>query len=228
MLSYILAISMMLLLAQRFFSWYRSKKNLVILVYGLASTTIAIELGLTLLITSALLESVTRNAVGANLLGLTPVYPLPIAEAMNEINSIYVIFSISSFIITWIATALLLHHHSLKLGKVKYWGIVSLPLLYFLFQFVAFILNANVLFLSGNPIFYSILITLIFTLSKPVGGILFGVAFWTMAKDVAANKVVREYLIIAGFGLIMLFISDQAITQIAVAYPPFGLVRYHS
>ena len=79
-----------------------------------------------------------------------------------------------------------------------------------------------------RTIFYSILITLIFTLSKPIGGILFGVAFWTMAKDVAANKVVREYLIIAGFGLIMLFISDQAITQIAVAYPPFGLVRYHS
>ena len=45
-----------------------------------------------------------------------------------------------------------------------------------------------------------------------------------MAKGVSANKVVREYLIIAGFGLLMLFISDQAITLIAVAYPPFGLV----
>jgi hypothetical protein len=85
-------------------------------------------------------------------------------------------------------------------------------------------LNAYLPFVSGNPIFYSILITLIFTLSKPVGGILFGVAFWTMAKDVSANKVVREYLIIAGFGLIMLFIFDQAITLISVDYPPFGLV----
>jgi hypothetical protein len=65
---------------------------------------------------------------------------------------------------------------------------------------------------------------LIFTLSKPVGGILFGVAFWTMAKDVSGNKIVRDYLIIAGFGLILLFISDQAITLIAIAYPPFGVV----
>src|SRR3989442_7658333 len=73
-------------------------------------------------------------------------------------------------------------------------------------------------------LFLSILVTLIFTLSKPVGGILFGVAFWTMAKDVSANKIVREYLIIAGFGLLMLFISDQAITLISIPYPPFGLV----
>ena len=224
MLSYILAISMMLLLAQRFFSWFRSKKNVVILLYGLASATIAIELGLTLVITNALFESINRTTGGAGLISLSPVYPATIASLMISINSFYIIFSIASFIMTWVATAILLRHYSVKLGKVKYWALVSLPLLYFLFQFVAFILNANVLFLSGNPILYSILITLIFTLSKPIGGILFGVAFWTMAKDVSANKAVREYLIIAGFGLIMLFISDQAITLIAVAYPPFGLV----
>jgi NADPH:quinone reductase-like Zn-dependent oxidoreductase len=37
-------------------------------------------------------------------------------------------------------------------------------------------------------------------MSKPVGGILFGVAFWTMAKEASANKVVREDPIIAGLG----------------------------
>jgi hypothetical protein len=224
MLSYVLAISMMLLLAQRFFSWFRSKKNVVILLYGLASATIAIELGLTLVITNALFESINRTTGGAGLISMSPVYPASIASLMNSINSFYIIFSIASFVMTWVATALLLRHYSLKLGKVRYWAVISLPLLYFLFQFVAFILNANVLFLSGDPVFYSILITLIFTLSKPVGGILFGVAFWTMAKDVSGNKIVRDYLIIAGFGLILLFISDQAITLIAIAYPPFGVV----
>jgi hypothetical protein len=224
MLSYMLAISLMLLLAQRFFSWFRSKKNAVILLYGLASATIAVELGLTLVITNALFGSLNRTVGEAGLLSMSPVYPASIASLMNSINSFYIIFLIASFIMTWVATAVLLRHYSVKLGKVKYWTLVSLPLLYFLFKFVAFILNAYVLFLSGNPISYSILITLIFTLSKPVGGILFGIAFWTMAKDVSANKVVREYLIIAGFGLIMLFISDQAITLNAVDYPTFGLV----
>ena len=88
---------------------------------------------------------------------------------MQSINSFYVIFSIASFITTWVATALLLRHYSLRLGKLKYWIVVSLPLVYFLLQFVAFILHSYVSFLSNNPISYNILITLLFTLSEPVG-----------------------------------------------------------
>jgi hypothetical protein len=141
----------------------------------------------------------------------------------DKINSAYIIFSVVSFVMTWIATALLLRQYSLKLRKLRYWSVVGLPLLYFLFQFIAFILNTYVPFLTGNSIFDSIMITLIFTLSKPVGGILFGIAFWTMAKDIPANKTSRQYLIISGFGLLVLFIADQAVTLIAIPYPPFGL-----
>ena len=49
MLSSILAIFMMLLLVHRFFSWLRSRRSLVIVLYGLASVTIGIELGLVLI-----------------------------------------------------------------------------------------------------------------------------------------------------------------------------------
>jgi hypothetical protein len=98
MLSYILTISMMLLLAQRFFSWFRSKKNVVILLYGLASATIAIELGLTLVITNALFESINRTTGGAGLISMSPVYSASIASLMNSISSFYIIFSIASFV----------------------------------------------------------------------------------------------------------------------------------
>jgi len=223
MLSYILAIFMMLLLALRFFSWFRSRRNLVIVLYGLASVTICIELGLVLIVTMGLFESITRTVGGANLLGMSPVFPPTLSYLADKINSTYIIFSIISFVMTWIATALLLRQYSLKLGKVRYWSVVSLPLLYFLFQFIAFILNTSVPLLTGNSIYDSIVITLIFTLSKPVGGILFGIAFWTMAKDIPANKTIRQYLIISGFGLVILFIADQAITLVAIPYPPFGL-----
>lgn len=223
-LSYILGVSMMLLLAQRFFSWFRAKRNAVILVYGLASTMIAIELALTLPIVSALFETVSRTVGGAGLLSETPVYSYPIAYLMTTVNSFYVVFSIASFVATWVATALLLRHYSVKLGKVRYWSIVCLPLLYFLFQFIASILNSYTAFLSISPIFYSILITLVFTLSKPVGGILFGIAFWIIAKNMPSSKPMKDYLIISGFGLLLLFLSDQAFTLIAIPYPPFGLV----
>ena len=65
---------------------------------------------------------------------------------------------------------------------------------------------------------------MVFTLSKPVGGILFGVAFWTVAKNIGKNAPSRDYMIISAYGVAMLFISNQAIVLVNVPYPPFGLV----
>ena len=42
-ISYILAIAMLGLLAQRFFSWFKSNRNLVVLLYGLSGAMLAIN-----------------------------------------------------------------------------------------------------------------------------------------------------------------------------------------
>jgi len=56
------------------------------------------------------------------------------SAAISE-NSIpylgYVLSGIIAFILTWIATSLLMRHHSARLGKIKYWLIVCIPLGYF-------------------------------------------------------------------------------------------------
>lgn len=78
--------------------------------------------------------------------------------------------------------------------------------------------------LESDPIFFGILLTLIFTLSKPVGGILFGIAFWTVAKNISHGSVVRDYIVISAYGFILLFISEQAIVLSLVSYPPFGII----
>jgi hypothetical protein len=53
---------------------------------------------------------------------------------------------------------------------------------------------------------------------------LFGIAFWTMAKMIKKPIALRDYLIITAIGFILLFVSDQAISLISAPYPPFGLV----
>jgi hypothetical protein len=50
----------------------------------------------------------------------------------------YLITSILSFILTWVATVVLLHHYSGRLGRTKYWIVVSIPLVYFLSEFQVF------------------------------------------------------------------------------------------
>jgi hypothetical protein len=125
---------------------------------------------------------------------------------------------------TWGATALLLRHYTQKLGKAKYWIMLSIPLVYYLSQFVTLFMNLFAPLIQPNPLFLSIVLTLIFTFTKPAGGILFGVAFWAVAKAIRRTSFVRDYVIIAGYGLLLLFISNQAVTLISVPYPPFGLV----
>jgi hypothetical protein len=142
----------------------------------------------------------------------------------GTLNYAYFISSIISFILTWGATALLLRHYSQRLGKVKYWIVLSIPLAYFLSQFLTLFLNLFDPLLGSDPIFFGIFLTLIFMLSKPAGGILFGVAFWIIARNLRQESVVRDYMIISAYGFVLLFISNQAVLLSATPYPPFGLV----
>jgi|ERR1051325_371125 hypothetical protein len=126
--------------------------------------------------------------------------------------------------VTWIATAVLLRHYSHRLGRIKYWVIIGIPLAYFLIQFQPLFLNLFLQSFQSNPIFLSFLNTLIFTFSKPIGGILFGIAFWTTAKSLKKDSIVRDYIIISAYGVMLLFVSNQAIVLVTGPYPPFGLV----
>jgi len=93
---------------------------------------------------------------------------------------------------------------------------------YFLSQFPTLFLKVFDPIIKENPFFYGSLLTLIFTLSKPAGGILFGIAFWTISRNIP-RTIVRDYLMISALGFVLLFASDQAIVLIPLPHPPFGL-----
>jgi len=133
----------------------------------------------------------------------------------------YVLSGIIAFILTWIATSLLMRHHSARLGKAKYWLILLIPLGYFFGQFAPSLLNFFNEFRASDPVTFGIVYNLIFGLSKVVGGILFGIAFWTIARKLGQIQVL-EYMLISVYGLILLFVSNQAIFLVNYNYPPFG------
>jgi hypothetical protein len=109
------------------------------------------------------------------------------------------------------------------MGKTKYWLVVSLPLVYFLSQFVTLFGNLLSWWIGPDPIFYGVTLPLIFTLSRSVGGIFFGLAFWMMSRTLRKSTVLRDYLRITSIGFMLLFVCDQGIALIFVPYPPFGL-----
>ena len=163
-LSYILAGFMMGLLARRFLSWFRVRRNFAVLFYGLSSASLTINVVLTLILVSILVLYQPAKILSTHT-NSSPPFFIP-GSPLDTLNSAYIISSVMSFILTWVATALLLHHYSRRFGRVKYWVIVSLPLVYFLSQFASYSLNLFASLLSSDPIFYGTLLSVLFTVSK--------------------------------------------------------------
>ena len=64
---------------------------------------------------------------------------------------------------------------------------------------------------------------MIFTFAKPIGGIMFGIAFWNISRKISFDKALKGYMVISGYGFLLLFISNQATSLILTPYPPFGI-----
>ena len=114
-ISYVLSFALLALLAKRFFSWFKSNRNLVVLVYALAVSMLSINSVITIIYTNN--EFVNVPEFILNIKSLTGGYE----SADVLLSSAYMITSISSFVLMWIATILLLKHYSRKIGKSKYW-----------------------------------------------------------------------------------------------------------
>lgn len=112
---------------------FRSNRNSVVLSYGLASTIFMVNVLVGLLFVDLVLYSNLPQVIvphlGENIPFLNP------GSAQAILNSAYDILSILSFMAMWVATSLLLRHYTQRLGIVKYWIILSIPLVFFLIQF---------------------------------------------------------------------------------------------
>ena len=141
----------------------------------------------------------------------------------NTIDNLYFITYILSFVSAWVAIATLLSNYSKKLGKIKYLLIAVSPLVFFIGQFVSSFTNEISSIINVDRFFLASFTTIIVTLSKPLGGLMLGIGFWSMAKVRRSNTALNMYLIITGFGFFLLFTSNQAILMSIVPYPPFGI-----
>jgi hypothetical protein len=134
--------------------------------------------------------------------------------------------SFVSFFSIWVTTAILMNHYREKLvNAIVYWVILSIPFVYFLITYFYQFFLANILssYLAVDPVTVSIVIGAFLSLSKPIGGLIFGVAFWKISRIVSYERNIRTYMFISGWGIFLIFTANQATTLIVSPYPPFGL-----
>jgi hypothetical protein len=215
-----LTVMISILFARSFFSWFKSDRtSVIVLLYGLSFAIGAFY--------TAAYESLQVDAMLKKDPIITPdsevVYPSDEYEPgtlLDVLSDTYQYTNAASFILVLAATALLLYNYSKKLGRVKYWIIILLPLVYFLTTLLDTlgIYNPE----TDSELFYWYVYQ---SLNSTAGGILFGIAYWWVAKSIRQDSPVRSYMIIAAYGFVLYFITTQ-VSLYATSYPPFGLAAF--
>ena len=188
-ISYATAVTFIIWLAVLFFSWFKSSHSLVVFLYFISMSIIALNLIMTAALTSVKLSDKTPHAaeyVGGS--GDLSGYKYALLTDISKITSFMSFFSI------WLTTGILMNSYREKLtSSILYWIILSIPLAYFLityfYQF--FLANFLISYLEVDPVTVSISIGTFLALSKPIGGLVFGVAFWNISKIISYEINIR-------------------------------------
>ena len=170
-----------------FLSWYKSNQNWIVFLYFLSMLLIAFNLIITAIISDVKINDrpdKVRELVGGSMDLFVGKYVF--------LNNIYTTSSILSFVSIWITTALLMNYYRDKLiiNAIVYWFILSIPLFYFLSNYLYKFILTNILasYLTTGPITVSIILTAFLSLSKPIGGLTFAIAFWKISNIISYEK----------------------------------------
>jgi hypothetical protein len=212
-ISLALAIISLIILTRLFLRWSSTKKNFVVLLYGLSSVAIIINMILLLFVSNLALIQLP------SIISPQSVQVLPFANPNTVEGAIQLLVAMSAivyFILLWVSTAFLLHSYSQRMGKVKFWGIIIFPLASLIIQFLLVIP-----YWATNPQQNIIYVVLGQTLPGLASGILFALPYWTLARSLRQTPV-SNYMIFAGLGIILFQFSTTAGVYWG-PYPPFGL-----
>jgi hypothetical protein len=221
LVSYSLSFFILFFLTYKFLQWYNIKKNYLLLFYSLAFGTIFFESIFKLSFTEIMIffksQIIFPMTIGSSVF-------IPASSIQAHLNNIFPILSIFSFVFAWIASSIMLKEYSTKVGeKIKYWIIISIPLIFYISQFFVQANSQAIFELTSNITSLSITLTIIFIFSKLIGGLLFGIPFWIIAKTIH-NSAIKTSMTIAGFGFVFLFLTNQAHGIIVMPFPPFGII----
>jgi hypothetical protein len=113
----------------------------------------------------------------------------------------------------------LLYRYLRKIGRLKFWSIMIVPLIYYNIEFPLFVLGYFDPIGDANAFLNIVIISFAGILS----GIIFGISFLSITRTLKVGTAVRTQLVFAAYGFILFYITGSA-SAAQVAYPPYGLI----
>ena len=228
--SFLSSIAFLLILTIRLFHWFSLTHNYLTLAYGIAILVFIINtvIGLIYLTQvlsthSDIIKPASCRAIFASLFNINPNLSI-------FLSNTYDITSIISFIAIWFVSTMMLKQYSRRIGKIRYWIFVSIPLVVFMTKYeVMFYYFLNDPAILGifyielgtnlNPIIHILLNS-----NLQFGGVFFAIAFLVIAKKIPKRHTIVNSLILSLFGMMFLFGSKDISALIIPFYPPVGIV----
>ena len=224
-ISYGLWIITLALLSRAFLSWLRSsrsnvtvsKRNVMVLILALSMIAYVVN-GVTGLANFLLMLQEQLEVVTSADVAFFPEFD-PESQ-QQQINAVYQIAGAIAYVLTWIGTVMLLRPYIHRIGKIKFYAVMGSAMVYYLIQYPLFVLGyVTPTGESDVEVMNTILIT---SIAGVFSGIIFGAAFLSIVRTLQKGSALREYMIIAAYGLLLFYVAGTA-TATQAAYPPFGL-----
>lgn len=215
-----LTMYIMSLLSYSLFSWFRISRAIIVLLFGLAATMITFGVVAVTIIFSIVLQEKAAIVTPDSDVTYSTDFSKP-GTIVYLVNTTQGVTWVISFLLIWCGTILLLRHNFYRIGKVKFWVLVSTPMAFYtgfyLFSFQLLQLPTSV----GSNYLSSLLVV---DFSSLIAFILIGAGFRTVAKALSHTPLIRDYMMINAYGFI-LFLTTTNATVSAAGYPPFGLAN---
>ena len=205
-----------------FLRWLTIKRNTVILLYSISLFLVCVNLIISLIYLDSYFSS-SHSAVVKPLTIVSYVISLGGSSYTQSLSTAFDVLSLVSFLFMWIATVALLSQFRYKMGRLKFLLLMSIPLLYYLFPFQGYFGDVFFPLLVEAPVAFTIIYILIFSATKQVGAVFFGLTFWS-ASSLVYNERLSKSLLISSIGMAILFSSIELAPLQYRVYPPFGLV----
>jgi hypothetical protein len=219
--SFVPSLLFILLLVVVLVRWFRSSKNFMIIAYAISFSFVFIYLVLATVYVNVQYTSTSEWIKAKSL------HSILVNSSVSDLSFSFGVpldaLSLLSFVFVWVSTVALLRQYRNKIGRTRFWVIITIPLIYFLFPFETYFANFSETMLSGSPVIFSVIYILLFSATKQVGGILFSIVFLTAATKIKQPHL-QNSLRIAAIGIAVVFSSLEINSLLYAAYPPYGVL----
>jgi hypothetical protein len=145
----------------------------------------------------------------------------------NNLAKVYDVLFFISFILAWILSVTILKQYIYRIGKYKFWFLVSFPLFFQMLRYETILnLSDNLIFSGSNKIPSSIAEAIYITLINSdiqIGAIFFGISFLLIALNLRNNQL-RRIMIITFVAITLLFASRDIHSIFISSVPPGAVV----